>query len=250
MADFPSQDAAPDDAPARRRRVSVILMGAAAHDLRTPLNTMAGWLQVLQSAPDLPEATRERAFKGLQSAVAQQTALADGLAQAAAIHAEGTQCEMAPVDVEGALTEALAGLDGEARAKAVELDLATEDVRLESDPAMVAALLRHALAGALKFAAKGSRLLVDLAVPEGGDPAEGGCTVKFTLQRSLLPAAGIGAILRYAAGEPVSKPSGVGAAFYFSVAQGIAAFLEGSLEMVDAGSDAEAALLVRLPSRD
>jgi signal transduction histidine kinase len=250
MADIISQDELPSvEAAARRRRVSVILMGAAAHDLRTPLNTIAGWLQVLQSAPDLPEATRERAFKGLQSAVAQQTALADGLAQAAAIHMEGARGEAAPVDVEGALTEALAALDGEARAKTVELDLATEEVRLDSDPAMVAPLLRHALAGVLKFAAKGSRLLVDLAAPEGDQALEGGCTVKFTLQRSLLPAAGIGAILRYAAGEDVAKPSGVGAAFYFGVAQGIAEFLGGSLEMVDAGSQAEAALLVRLPSR-
>lgn len=244
MADPLPQEDPSTDAAARRRRVSVILMGAAAHDLRTPLNTMAGWLQVLQSAQDLPEATRERAFKGLQSAVAQQTALADGLAQAAAIHAEDAQSETAPVDVEGALTEALASLDGEARAKAVELDLATEEVRLESDPAMVAALLRHGLAGMLKFAHKGSRLLVDLGALE-----EGGCTVRFTLQRSLLPSGGIGAILCYAAGEAVAKPSGVGAAFYFGVAQGIAAFLGGSLEMVEAGEEAEAALLVRLPMR-
>jgi len=222
-------------------------MSSAAHDLRTPLNTMAGWLQVLQSAQELPEATRERAFKGLQSAVAQQTALADGLAQIAAIGADGAALEIASVDVEGALTEALAALDGEARAKTVTLDLATQEVRLESDGPMVAALMRHALAAALKFAAKESRLLVDLVPLPGAD--KGGCTVSLTIERSLLPAAGIAAILRYVAGLPVAKPNGVGAAFFFGVGQGLARFLGGSIEVLEGAADAQVVVMVRLPSR-
>jgi signal transduction histidine kinase len=222
-------------------------MGAAAHDLRTPLNTMAGWLQVLQSGQDLPEATRERAFKGLQSAVAQQAALADGLAQIASVSAEGAALEVAPVDVGGALADALAAMDGEARAKAVTLDFASREVWLESDGPMVAALLRHALAASLKFSAKGSRLAVDLAPL--ADAVAGGCSVSMTIEQSLLPAPGIAAILRYVAGfEPV-KPNGVGAAFFFGVGQGIANFLGGSIEVADGDGGPRVVVQIRLPGR-
>ena len=229
------------------RRAVALLMGAAAHDLRTPLNTMAGWLQVLQSGQDLPEATRERAFKGLQSAVAQQTALADGLAQIAFVSAEGAFPEIAAVDVEGALADALAAMDGEARAKAVTLAFAPRDVRLESDGPMVAALLRHALAASLKFAAKGSRVLVDL-VPLP-DPVSGGCLVSMTVEQSLLPAAGIAAILHYVAGVERAKPNGVGAAFFFGVGQGIARFIGASIEVIEGDGEAKAVVLIRLPGR-
>ena len=232
------------DAAARNQRAAAILIGAAAHDLRTPLNTMAGWLQVLQSAHDLPPATRERAFKGLQSAVVQQTALADGLAQFAAISADHPALETGSVDVAAALAEALKALGGEAQAKGVEL--VTQDgggLRTNTDAALMAALLRHCLTGALKFAAKNCRLLaaVELVGQDG--------RVRIEIERSLLPAAGIAAILLYSGGTGGEKPNGAGAAFSFGVALGIARFLGGVLSAQQGSGDASVVLLLSFPIR-
>lgn len=237
-----------DDGLRRQQRAAAILIGAAAHDLRTPLNTMAGWLQVLQTAQDLPAATRERAFKGLQSAVAQQTALADGLSQMAAINADETTLEIGNTDVGEALAAALKTLQAEASAKLVELDCsaAAAPVILVSDGAMAAALLRHCLAGALKFAAKNSRLAVGFNAQQEGQP--GGCEVRVDLEKSLLPAPGIAAVLHYTRGGEGAKPSGAGAAFAFAVAQGIAQFLGGSMR-AEAVGEAGVRFIVRLPSR-
>ncbi|MDB5806522.1 MAG: Chemotaxis protein methyltransferase CheR [Betaproteobacteria bacterium] len=236
----------------RQQRASAILIGAAAHDIRTPLNTMAGWLQVLQAGQDLPAATRERAFKGLMSAVAQQAALADGLSQMAAINADETALEIGNTDMGQALAAALKTLEAEAGAKQVELDCADagQPVILVSDGAMAAALLRHCLAGALKFAAKNSRLSVACSAQQEGPP--GGCEVRVDLEKSLLPAPGIAAILQYTRGADEAKPGGAGAAFAFAVAQGIAQFLGGSMR-VEVGGEAIGAagvrFILRLPSR-
>jgi K+-sensing histidine kinase KdpD len=246
--------ARPGDLARRQLRAAVMLIGTAAHDLRTPLNTMAGWLQVLQAGQALPEATRERAFKGLQSAVAQQAALADGLAQIAAIHTAETNLEIGNVDIGQTLAAALKALEVEARAKGVDLECSSPApaVVLVSDAAMVAALLRQSLAGALKFAAKNSRLSVVFAPAPAAEPA--GCVVQVVLERSLLPAAGIAAILQYTQGGEGAKPNGAGAAFSFAIAQGTARFLGGSIDAgeSDAGEADEAqgvSLTVRLPSQ-
>jgi signal transduction histidine kinase len=233
----------------RQLRAAVMLIGTAAHDLRTPLNTMAGWLQVLQAAQDLPEATRERAFKGLQSAVAQQAALADGLAQMAAIHTAETTLEVGNIDIGQTLAAALKALEAEARAKSVDLECSSPafTVILASDGAMVTALLRQSLAGALKFAAKNSRLGVTFAPAPEGEPA--GCVVRVLLERSLLPAPGIAAILQYTQGGEGAKPNGAGAAFAFAIAQGTARFLGGSMDVGETDAGQGVSLTVRLPSR-
>ena len=238
-----------DDGASRQLRAAVMLIGTAAHDLRTPLNTMAGWLQVLQAGQDLPEATRERAFKGLQSAVAQQAALADGLAQIAAIHTADTALEIGHLDIGQTLAAALKALESEARAKGVDLECSSPvpAVVLVSDAAMVAALLRQCLAGALKFAAKNSRLSVVFTPAPEGEAA--GCVVRAVIERSLLPAQGIAAILHYTQGGAGEKPNGAGAAFAFAIAQGTARFLGGSIVAGEAEQGQGVSLTVHLPSR-
>jgi signal transduction histidine kinase len=217
----------------RQERAASILIAAAAHDLRTPLNTMVGWLQILQSAHDLPTATRERAFRGLQSAVAQQAALAEGLAHIAAVHTDDMALEIGPLDLGDALGTALHSLEAEAQAKVVELELVVPEapVQLRSDQALLGVLLRHCLGGALKFAAKNSRMLAGVVAGTGGDVA---AVVRVEIEASLLPAAGIAAILRYSEGLESVKPSGASAVFAFAVTQELAHFLGGTAEVAAA----------------
>lgn len=232
----------------RQERAASILIAAAAHDLRTPLNTMVGWLQILQSGQELPVATRERAFRGLQSAVAQQAALAEGLAQIAAVHADDVALEIGPLDLGDALGSALHSLEAEAQAKVVELELVLPEtpVQLRSDQAFLGVMLRHCLGGALKFAAKNSRMLASAVASTGGGSAG---VVRVEIEASLLPAAGIAAILRYSEGLERVKPGGASAVFAFAVTQELARFLGGTIEVAEAADGKGVRIDVGLRSR-
>ncbi len=52
-----------------------------AHDLRTPLNAMVGWLHILEASGGSAE-QRARALEGLRRSVAQQRRIVDGIGQA------------------------------------------------------------------------------------------------------------------------------------------------------------------------
>jgi signal transduction histidine kinase len=209
----------------RGRRATAMLIGVAAHDLRTPLNAMAGWLQLMQSSPDLPAATRERALKGLQLAIAQQTGLADGLSQLAAVEAGELEFEAVSVDINAALHGAANALQAEAAAKTVELLVAgTAPLEIASDAQLIGVLLRNLLAGALKFTTKASRMDVRASLEAGW------CEIRIELSRALVSAENIGNLLVYVRGGEIEKPNRAGAAFALTVAQRLAGFLGGSLQ--------------------
>jgi len=240
--------AADRDTQARReRRAAAILFGVAAHDIRTPLNAMVGWMQVLQSPQELPAATRERAFKGLRSAVAQQVAIADGLAQIGGIQADAPALDLDQVAVQELLAAGVAAVEEEARARSITVLLETpmSEIGLRSDAALVGAAIRHCLAGVVKFAAKNSVMNVAAGALSGPEP---GCAIRVELEQSLLPAVALGAILDYVAGNFGPKPNGAGAAFAFSVAQSIALFLGGGLDVVAGEGETCAVFTLALPS--
>jgi signal transduction histidine kinase len=231
---------------AQARRAATLLMGMAAHDLRTPLSAMSGWLQVLTSGRELPAATRESALKGLQAAVIQQLALADGMSQLSAIEAGKAGLEISPVDVNASVETAAAGLAQEAGSRMVELRVAKADaqVHLLSDRGLVEMLLRYLFAGALKFAAKTSLLTVAAqGLAADGLNAKRGCSIRVDIGLSFLPATGIDALLRHLRGVEGAEPTGTGAAFALAVAQRMILFLQGNLQ-VEAGAGPQQVVLI------
>ncbi len=223
---------------AQARRAATILMGMAAHDLRTPLSAMSGWLQVLTSGRELPAATRESAYKGLQAALTQQLMLADGLSQLSAIETGKAILEISPVDVNAAASAAAAALAQEAASRLVDLRVAQAEalVSVASDRALTEMLLRYLFAGALKFSAKNSLLTVTVeGLAADGADAKRGCSIRVDIGLSFLPAAGIDALLQHLRGVDGAEPSGTGAAFALAVAQRMILFLQGSLQ-VEAGA--------------
>ncbi len=60
---------------------SAPVSSSLAHDLRTPLNAMVGWLHILQ-VPGGSAEQRERALEGLRRSIEQQRRIVDGIGQA------------------------------------------------------------------------------------------------------------------------------------------------------------------------
>jgi len=227
-------------------RALAVLLRMAAHDLRTPLNAMAGWLQVLAGISDPASPTRERALKGIHLAVTQQTMLADGLSQISGLQGGTLRSEVAPTDMARALQDATAWLSEEAKSRAVALNAIepVAGVELMTDGSLMQALLRHLLAGSLKFASKNSQLNVRVdALPMGES-----CTVRIEFERALVTAQELDMLLRYASGGPGEQPKGAGAAFGLAVAAHMARYLGGGLE-VSAGGDTAPGLFLKAQLR-
>jgi signal transduction histidine kinase len=230
-------------------RAAAVLIGVAAHDLRTPLSAMSGWLQILRSSAELPAATRDRAFKGLQMAMAQQIALADGLAMMAALQTGELAPETRVVNLQALAGAAAASLQDEAATRLVALRMLEASAvgptaTVESDAGLIAALIRHLLGAALKFAAKNSDLSMAALAGEGGAGV-----IRIEIARSLLPGDGIANLLTYVRGVAGDKPSGGGAAFSLSLVQHIAAVLGGSVQAGVGAIPEQVVLSVALPAR-
>jgi signal transduction histidine kinase len=231
---------------AQVRRAVTILMGMAAHDLRTPLSAMSGWLQVLTSGRELPAATRESALKGLRTAVTQQIMLADGLSQLAAIETGMAPTEPSIVDVWAAARATAAALAEEADSRLVDLRVTQREtpVRIASDPHLVEMLLRYLFAGALKFAAKNSLMAIAVESCTAGP----GCEIRIEIGASFLPAAGIDALLQHLRGVGGAEPTGTGAAFALAVAQRVILFLDGTLKVEAGAAPQQVTVIARLPA--
>jgi len=245
-SDATDSDAGSDTEVARGGRAAAILIGVAAHDLRTPLSAMSGWLQILRSSAELPVATRDRAFKGLQMAMAQQIALADGLATMAALQSGDLVAETGSVDMLAVINTAAAALQEEAGTRLVTLQAQAQevDVRIESDANLAAMMVRHLLGAALKFAAKNSSLSIAANMTAGR-----GCEIRIDLAQSLLPGTGIETLLQYVRGLAGEKPGGAGAAFALSLTQYIAQVLGGSVHAGAGAGGQQVVLTARLPAR-
>src|SRR5512145_2679019 len=68
-------------AAASRRAAEAELLAAVAHDLRSPLQSASGWVEVLRQG-DLEPAQRQQAVNGLARAVSALAGLAEELADA------------------------------------------------------------------------------------------------------------------------------------------------------------------------
>lgn len=242
--------ASPDEkhgkvAPEHPEKALAVLLRMAAHDLRTPLNAMAGWLQVLQSGSDLPAPTRDRALKGLRLAVDQQVVLADGLSQVAGIQEGQAQPEISAIDVGATLREVMAMLSEEAASRVVELKVAEPAgaVHVSSDSVLIRALLRQLVGAALRLAAKKSTLLAGVMLVTGEE-----CTVRIELGQALISAAEMEALIDYVAGTASHQPKGASAAFGLAVALHLLAFLAGSLRAVSGGLPEEIILIANFPA--
>jgi len=137
----------------RRNRELDRFAAVAAHDLREPLRTVAGFGALLQAGNARALDERGRSYLGhILAAVGRMEALVDDLLE----YARGTTTEAEPVrvDVSHALGAVLAELRAtiEQRAVAVRVDV-DPDTAVLARPRDVESVLRNLLSNAVKFAA-------------------------------------------------------------------------------------------------
>lgn len=147
------------------------LAHVAMHDLRSPLNGIQGWLQVLESRLDTSVPIVQRALDGVRNCVLQQTQILEDTADMLKLMGAGFEPGTAGVDLEATVRAAVAGAGPAARARQIEFSLRIEPgMRVSGEAPQLERALRYVLIYAVRCAVAGERL--DVAV-SGAD--EGAC---------------------------------------------------------------------------
>lgn len=140
----------------------------AAHELRTPLAALRAQAQVARGADDATE--RGRALDNVIAGCDRASHLVDQLLTLARLEPEGLRAEREPCDLTELARLAVADIVPEALAKAIEIDLATEDpVGVHGDARLLRILLRNVLDNAVRYSPPNTA--VHVRVERRGDDA-------------------------------------------------------------------------------
>jgi PAS domain S-box-containing protein len=128
-----------------------------SHELRTPVNAVMGWAQLLRQGT-LDERAREKAIGVIHRNAAIQARLVADLLDASRIRAGTMRIEVGTVDLSAVARDAVESVGPMALAKDVDILAKVEPLTLEGDTERLGQVLRNLLLNAIKFASSGGRV--------------------------------------------------------------------------------------------
>ncbi len=141
-----------------------------SHELRSPLNAILGWTQVLEPRPDLPAEVTD-ALRVIRRNALRQRQLLDDLADMSRVVSGALLIDPRPMPIGDALQEACQALAPDIERKGVRLECVPAPSALVSgDPRRLQQVLRNLLANALRFTPAGGSITVR-ASSSGGEVA-------------------------------------------------------------------------------
>ena len=156
------------DQLARLDRARKQFIASASHELRTPIFSLGGFLELLADE-DLDEETRRAFLEQIRGQVDRMRNLAVELLDLSRLEAGALELRIEPTDV-GQLAREVASEFTPLAAQhesAVELDLRPEPIELDCDPERVAQVLRILLDNALRHTPPGTDVRVSAARANG-----------------------------------------------------------------------------------
>ncbi len=157
-------------------------LGMVSHELRAPLNVIAGWASVLRQSQErqmLSEATATRAIATILKHCQSQSQLIDDLLDVSRIASGHLALEMRPIDLSASLRAVTESQAPTADAKGLTLQAGglQQPHRIQGDPRRVQQIIANLLGNAVKFTPNGGRVtatlsrvgpMVELAVVDNG----------------------------------------------------------------------------------
>jgi two-component system CheB/CheR fusion protein len=142
-------------------RIKDEFMATLSHELRGPLTSMLGWVQVLGAA-GLDEATRERGRAAIERSAKAQTRLIEDLLDYSKVVAGKLSLSLQPTDLVPVAGAAIEAVRSAAEAKGIRVDLATDpgSALVLGDPDRLQQVLWNMLSNAVKFTPRGGRVEV------------------------------------------------------------------------------------------
>ena len=182
-----------DDANRRKDEFLAIL----SHDLRSPLNAVLTWIQVLRS-PEIDDKARAQALGSLERIARLQTRMVEDLLDISRITSGKLSIELQDADLAFILRSALDTMMAAAGEKGIEVEVEVDPRGgpMRGDPARLQQVIGNLLSNAVKFTPSGGRVTVELCCPESfaelritasPRPAAGSAACRGSLRRRWAP---------------------------------------------------------------
>lgn len=138
-------------------------LATLSHELRSPLNSMLGWAQLLKTRR-FDEGTRTKAIETIERSARLQVQLVEDLLDVSRIIRGKLQLNVRPVELRAVIEAALDAIRPAADAKAISLEIesATATGCVAGDSDRLQQVVWNLLTNAVKFTPRGGRVLVRL----------------------------------------------------------------------------------------
>jgi CheY-like chemotaxis protein/nitrogen-specific signal transduction histidine kinase len=152
-----------EDANRRKDEFLAIL----SHDLRSPLNAVVTWLEVLRS-PTIDSSSRGQALASLERITKLQARMIEDLLDISRIISGKLSIELQDADLTAIVRAAVETTVSVAFEKGIEIDVAIDQkcVPMRADPARLQQVVGNVLSNAVKFTPRGGRVTITLVCDE------------------------------------------------------------------------------------
>ncbi|MDT3671159.1 MAG: PAS domain-containing protein [Aromatoleum sp.] len=152
----------------RANRAKDEFLAIVSHELRSPLNALKGWSQVLLSIGNPDPALVARAADAIKRNIDHQTRLIDDLLDTSRIISGKLELDNRPVDLVEVVRAAIELLRDGAAAKGVELEFAAECATavVNGDSDRLQQIVINLVSNAIKFTLEGGKVVIRLARPD------------------------------------------------------------------------------------
>ncbi|MDZ8096952.1 MULTISPECIES: YlcI/YnfO family protein [unclassified Nostoc] len=163
-----AQEQAAREAADRANRIKDEFLAVLSHELRSPLNPILGWTQLLQNGK-LSEARRAEALKIIERNANLQTQLIEDLLDISRIMQGKLNLTAAPVSLTFVISAAVetVRLAAEAKNIAIALDLDSEIALISGDVARLQQVMWNLLTNAVKFTPNSGQVTIKLRQLDG-----------------------------------------------------------------------------------
>ena len=130
-----------------------------AHELKTPVTGIRGYLETLEAHPEMPRETRERFLGRSLSLTRRLGTLIDDLSTLDALEGRGTQVQFAPLDAAETIRTVIEESEEALREKKMQLDVQLPDaIPLSSDAKLLYSIFRNLMDNAINYAGEGTTI--------------------------------------------------------------------------------------------
>ena len=219
-------------------------LAVVSHELKTPLNAIAGWTRILRT-PGISNEARDTALRKIDKNLRMQASIVEELLNFSDVMSSGPRLRLRALSIGELIEEAVGSASVSAFQKGITLavDLDLDDVQVEGDRERLRLAIGNVIANAVKFTPSGG----SVNVRGCADDRNVKCVVKdngLGISPEFLPYV----FEQYAQSEVVSTRHFGGLGLGLTIAKHVVELHNGSIEAASSGAGGGSTFTIQLPA--